>query len=372
MTQHSVAKTVVVLGGGILGVSTAWQLAKAGARVTLITEAALCSGASGRSLSWLNSAGERSQPYHALRMAGIDRYRTLFARHPDLDWLRFDGALYWADNDEAGTRARHAYEKAHGYASQLVGPESVGSLDPQLNRAALAEVAIANPGEGWVSLPHLAAHLLQEFTACGGEVVEHAGHAQVMTADGRARGVRSEKRGEFRADRVLVACGPWTPAVVAPLGVHIANGSPVSMLVTSTPQPADVRVVMNTPRAAIRPNPGGTLAVDHDWYEHDIVAHPNGEYTLDRAVIDQLMVEAGRLVGEGKPLEAASWKIGLKPIPGDGEPVVGELARVPGCFVVFTHSGATLALILGELLADEILTGTKHPMLATFRPERFS
>jgi len=52
--------------------------------------------------------------------------------------------------------------------------------------------------------------------------------------------------------------------------------------------------------------------------------------------------------------------------------VLGELGQVPGCFVAFTHSRATLGLITGELLAGEILTGEKHPMLATFRPARFS
>ncbi|WP_313680347.1 FAD-dependent oxidoreductase, partial [Pantoea vagans] len=116
---------VVVLGGGVIGVSTALELTKRGAAVTLVTEAALCSGASGRSLSWLNSAGERSLPYHALRMAGIDRYRTLFAQHPDLDWLRFDGGVCWFKDDAAGTQARHAYEKAHGYDSQLMTSDNV-------------------------------------------------------------------------------------------------------------------------------------------------------------------------------------------------------------------------------------------------------
>ncbi|MBS1206966.1 MAG: fructosyl-amino acid oxidase [Proteobacteria bacterium] len=372
MTDKSVAKTVVVLGGGILGVSTAWHLAKAGAKVTLVTDAGLCSGASGRSLSWLNSAGERSQPYHALRMAGIDRYRTLFARYPDLDWLRFDGALFWAADDEAGMKARHDYEKAHGYDSHLIEQTAVSDVDPQVNRAALARVVIANPGEGWVSLPHLVDHLVQELRAAGGEIIEHAGKASVITDAGHATGVRSEKGGEFSADRVLVACGPWTPDVVAPLGVHIPNGSPVSMLVSSTAHDHGLRVVMNTPRAAIRPNPGNTLAVDHDWYEENIVAHADGQYSIDQSVISQLMAEAGKLIGDGSTLEAESWKIGLKPIPGDGEPVIGELKNVPGCFVAFTHSGATLALILGELLTDEILTGIKHPMLATFRPERFS
>ncbi|WP_420916034.1 NAD(P)/FAD-dependent oxidoreductase [Pantoea stewartii] len=372
MTDNSVAKTVVVLGGGILGVSTACQLAQAGAKVTLVTEAELCSGASGRSLSWLNSAGERSAPYHALRMAGIDRYRTLFARHPDLSWLRFDGALFWAADDEAGTKARHDYENALGYASRLVNPRTVHEVDPQVNPSALASVAIANPGEGWVSLPHLAAKLVEDFKAAGGEVIEQAGKASVLTAGGRATGIRSAKRGDIMADRVLVACGPWTPDVVAPLGVRIPNGSPVSMLVTTTVQERDLNVVLNTPRAAIRPNPGRTLAVDHDWYEEDIVAHADGQYSIDHAVIRQLMADAGHLLGDGAPLEADSWKIGLKPVPGDGEPVVGELKKVPGCFVAFTHSGATLALILGELLTEEILNDVRHPMLATFRPERFN
>ncbi len=63
--------------------------------------------------------------------------------------------------------------------------------------------------------------------------------------------------------------------------------------------------------------------------------------------------------------------VGSKPIPGDGEPVVGALKDIPGYYVA-SHSGATLGLIVGELLAFEVATGGEHPMLATFRPERFS
>jgi glycine/D-amino acid oxidase-like deaminating enzyme len=52
--------------------------------------------------------------------------------------------------------------------------------------------------------------------------------------------------------------------------------------------------------------------------------------------------------------------------------VFGELEKLPCCYVAFSHSGATLGLIAGELLSYEILCGQKHPMLASFRPERFS
>ncbi|MHA6310071.1 NAD(P)/FAD-dependent oxidoreductase [Pantoea sp. S-LA4] len=362
---------VVVLGGGVLGVSTALELAKRGAAVTLVTEAALCSGASGRSLSWLNSAGERSKPYHALRMAGIDRYRTLFARHPTLDWLRFDGGICWSDSDVTATEARHAYEKAHGYDSQLITAENVAQADAAVDPDALAAQAIFNPGEGWVSLPHLVDYLVNQFRALGGEVVEHAGKASVITDRGRACGIRSDK-GELRADAVLVACGPWTPDVVAPLGVTIPNGSPVSMLVITEPSAQPLKAVLNTPRAAVRPNPGNRFALDHDWYEADIQPLADGEYRIDEQVVAQLAQEASRLLRGDRPLKAESWKIGLKPIPGDGDPVLGELQKVPGCYVAFSHSGATLALIVGELLADEMVSGEKHPMLASFGAERFS
>ena len=59
---------VGVVGGGVLGLSAAVALAQRGAAVTLLTEQALASGASGRSLAWLNSFGVRSEEYHRLRL----------------------------------------------------------------------------------------------------------------------------------------------------------------------------------------------------------------------------------------------------------------------------------------------------------------
>ncbi|WLS79520.1 FAD-binding oxidoreductase [Erwinia pyri] len=372
MAVNASTKNVVVIGGGVMGVSIATHLLRQGAEVTLVTEAERASGASGRSLAWLNSAGERSFAYHNLRMAGIDRYRTLFARQPDCGWLRFDGGLCWSKNDDAGSQARHAYETALGYDSTLTGPQTIDRFTPNIAREAMADTAIFNPGEGWVSLPHLIDFLLTGFQAGGGKWVEQAGKAAVKTdRAGNACGVSTAKAGDFTADVVVVACGPYTPEVVKPLGVTIPNGSPVSMLVTSEPLEHGLKAVLNTPRAAVRPNPGNTLVMDHDWYEAQFTQDADGRYQIPEAVITELMAESAKLLAGNPPLKAAGWKTGLKPIPGDGNPVLGELEKVPGCFVAFTHSGATLGLIVGELLAGEIISGEKHPMLEEFRAERF-
>jgi glycine/D-amino acid oxidase-like deaminating enzyme len=370
--SSTATKHVAIIGGGILGVSTAVHLLREGASVTLLTERGLASEATGRSLSWLNSAGERSTPYHQLRLAGVDRYRTLFAADPGRGWLQFGGGLMWnAAGQRGATEARHAYEKSIGYDSKLLAPEAIAAFTPGIDASAVPENAIFNPGEGWVSLPHLVDFLMEEFHERGGRLVLNAGKASVVVNGGRAVGVETE--GEtYGADAVLVACGAATPAVVAPLGVNIPNGSPVSMLVLTKPVEHDVRTVMNTPRAAVRPNPGSTFALDHDWYEEHITEHGDGSFSVADDVVQELADEASKLIAGNPELKPASWKIGYKPIPGDGEPVLGELGQVPGCFVAFTHSGATLGLVVGEFLAGEILTGDRHPMLATFRPARFS
>jgi glycine/D-amino acid oxidase-like deaminating enzyme len=372
-TTPSTTTRVVVLGGGILGVSSAVHLLRRGAQVTLVTEAELASQASGRSLSWLNSAGKRSTPYHDLRMSGIERYRSLFTENADLEWLRFDGGLHWAaQGSAAATAQRSADEQAHGYDSELLSPADIPVKAPGIDPAAVPENAILNRREGWVSLPHLIEHLIGEFNALGGELVLHAGRSSVVTQDGRATGIRTADGRVFDAAAVLVACGAATPDVVAPLGASIPNDSPVSMLVITEPIPGRTDLVLNTPRVALRPNVGGTLALDHDWYEQQITVGADGELTVPDEVVKQLAEEASAVLAGNPPVVPASYKIGYKPIPGDGEPVLGALDEVPNCFVAFTHSGATLGLIVGELLAHEIVTGESAPQLATFRPGRFA
>ena len=137
MSSSTASKHVAVIGGGILGVSTAVHLLREGASVTLLTERGLASEATGRSLSWLNSAGERSTPYHQLRLAGVDRYRTLFAADPSREWLQFGGGLMWnAAGERAVTEARHAYEKSVGYDSKLLGPKDIASVTPGIDSPA--------------------------------------------------------------------------------------------------------------------------------------------------------------------------------------------------------------------------------------------
>jgi len=374
MTDKTISSAVII-GAGIFGVSTGVQLARRGIQVTILNDGPPANGASGRSLSWLNSSRMRSDAYHRLRMAGIDRYRTLFTQHSQADWLRFDGGLTW-DADGAGNEIAAAYrhEVSLAYDAKHVVAGEVAGVTPGLDvRAITRQGAIFNPGEGWVDLAALISLLLEELSALGGVLVTDKGAALVIVENGRAIGAQTADGDQFNADAVVVATGPAVPKMVAESGETIGDGTPVALLVQTKPLDHPLRAVLNTPRVAVRPAPGGTFSLDADWAaEEGVTPRADGGYDIDDSVVAALLAEAEKVM-EGNPkLEIASIGVGGKPIPGDGEPVIGALKAIPGYYVVFSHSGATLGLIVGELLAYEIATGSEHPMLATFRPERFA
>jgi glycine/D-amino acid oxidase-like deaminating enzyme len=364
---------VAIVGGGIIGASIAQQLARAGANVILLTETVLASGASGRSLSWLNAAGRWREPYHRLRIAGIDRYRTLSALQPGLRWLRFAGGLAWYPEDMiAELRRRHDHEVAHGYDSHLLRPEDVSAHTPGVNAAAIPDTgAIWNPGEGWVDLPSLVQFLIKDFVERGGKLVTKAGKCTIRSEADSVMGVATQGGQLIEADAVIVAAGAAVPDLLADLGVTIPDATAISHLVTSRPVHHPLRAVLNTPRISVRPTPDGALAMDSDWANAHIARAEDGSYKLPPGIIESLLAEASNVL-EGQPELAAAWhRIGPKPVPGDGEPILGRVDDLDGLYVAFTHSGATLGLIVGELMAYEIITGGTHPMLVEFNLRRF-
>jgi len=374
MALSSSTSTVVVVGGGIFGVSTAVHLARRGIATTLVNDGPLAGGASGRSLAWLNSSRKRSPEYQQLRMVGIDRYRSLSAKYPDADWLRFDGGLTW-DADDASNEiaAVFAHEQDLAYDALHLSAGEIASVTPGIDASTVTpQGAIFNPGEGWVDLPSLIKILIAEFTERGGTIVTDAGRAVVTVKDGRATGVETTSGRRFDADAVLLATGGAVPGMVAEIGQHIADATPIALLVRTKAMNLPLKAVLNTPRVAIRPTPDGALALDSAWSEEEVVVKAEGIYEVKDSTIQGLLDEASKIL-EGNPkLEFASYGVGPKPIPGDGEPVFGQLKGIEGYYVAFSHSGATLGLIAGELLSGEIANGTEHPLLARFRPARFS
>jgi len=364
---------VAILGGGIFGTSTAAQLARRGIRVTLVTDGALAGGASGRSLAWLNSAWNWPQPYYAIRLAGIDRWRTWAARHEGSErYLRFTGGLMWAAQGES-LHDLFASERERGYDALWLTREQIPDFAPGVDAGAVAaEGAIFNPGEGWVNLPSVIALLAAEVTALGGTIVENAGPATPTVDAGRATGIRLASGERIAADAVLLATGPAAPHQLSELGVEIGTSSPPAFVAFTKPVDSALTATLNTPRVAVRRTVDGGFAMDSAWSEESIEVAADGSLVIRDDVVRRLLEEGRRVLAGHPVLELDRIGSGYKPVPADGEPVYGQIDEIPGLYVAFSHSGATQGLLTGELLAEEIATGFISPLMASFRPGRFA
>ena len=200
----------------------------------------------------------------------------------------------------------------------------------------------------------------------------HAGRCAPVVQGGRVTGVRTGDGAVLPADAVLLATGADVPRTLATLGLHLPDATTNALLVRTPPFDHGLRAVLNTSRVAVRPAPDGGVVLDAGWAEAQVVARDDGRFDVADSTVQELLAEASRVLAGTPELTAASHGAGRKPIPGDGHPVLGPVPGVDGLRVAFTHSGATLGLIAGELLAGEVLTGQPSPLLATFRADRFA
>ena len=72
-----------------------------------------------------------------------------------------------------------------------------------------------------------------------------------------------------------------------------------------------------------------------------------------------------------RELELLSTRVGVRPMPADGEPIVGPVAEVPGLYLAVMHSAVTLAPAVGRLVARELIDGTVEPALVGCSLDRF-
>ena len=87
--------------------------------------------------------------------------------------------------------------------------------------------------------------------------------------------------------------------------------------------------------------------------------------------MDGLLAEAAAVLAGHPDLRSSPSRPGRSPSPPTANRCSDRCPAIAGLHVAFTHSGATLGLIAGELLADQIVTGEPHPLLAPFGPGRF-
>lgn len=347
----------LIIGAGITGAALAYQLSRHGESATIVSTHAEGGLASAASFGWLNASSYLNHPHYHLRHEGLAAHRRLMQQLAGLP-TRWQGCLWYEATGDAQEETASDLA-ALGYAVQRLTRRQVAERIPALGP--VPEAALFFPEEG-VADPALLARAL--IVASGAPVVR-ATVQGLTVGQGRVTGIATDL-GPMPAERVILATGTGTPALMQPLGYTLPMlQRPGLMIRTNALQPI-CPVVLATPDQEVRQDETGHLIAPASAGHQSDHAETLGAFP----VVVNATLQRLRALFPGHDIHFARQAMALRPVPGDGLPVVGQ-GPVEGLWLAVMHSGATLAPVVAECLADEITGGLASPLLSDFRPDRF-
>ena len=351
-------KHVIVIGAGIIGAAIAYHLAKDGARVSVLDAGEPGGLATRKSWAWINASWGNPEPYFRLRMRSMAEWQRLAGEVPGLglDWC---GGLTW-EATEAELEAFAAERAAWGHPIRRVSRAEILAIEPNLRNVPEHGYHVAD--EGKVEPLAAARALLGAARERGATLLGQTPVKWLAEERGRVAGVMTDD-GVIHADEVVVAAGAHAADLLDSLGITLRMTSPAGLLSHSKPTKRLLSGIAMTPGLHLRQTEEGRIVVGTDFTSSDL------EVDADQLAAD-LHAKACAMVSGAEGLALDFYTVGYRPTPADGFPAIGRPDRKNGLYLVVTHSGVTLAAALGLFAAQELLTGTRDPLLATFSPDR--
>jgi sarcosine oxidase subunit beta len=362
---------VVIIGGGIMGLALAWNLAGRGAgRIVVLERGYLCEGASGR-----NGGGVRAQwttpTLIELAKESID-FMGRFAQEMGINvWLRKGGYLFLANDDETVRRIEEsaALQKRFSLPTRIITPGEASDIVPDLD-VSKCVAASWNPDDGVVfPWPFLWGYA-DGARRRGAAVETFTRVSGIEVSGGRVRGVRTD-RGAVAADRVVVACGAWSPVVSRLAGVELPNVPYRHEIVSSEPlKPFLGPLVSNL----------GTGLYFSQSMRGEIVGgmgDPQEPPGLNQGSSLRFMARYSRALTELMPRLGAvkllrQWA-GCYDVTPDHSPVLGETPGVAGLLQMsgFVGHGFMMAPAVARRMA-EWMGGAQDEIFERFNLRRFA
>ena len=418
-----VAADVVVLGGGIIGVMTAWFLAEAGARVVLCEKGRVAGEQSSRNWGWIRQTG-RDPAELPIVIEALRIWESLAQEFGDALGFRRSGVMYLAKSEAEMEGFANWLPHAQGFGvdSCLLTPAQAaqhltGAAAPWKGALYTASDAKAEP---WAAVPLLA----QGAVARGAVIVENCAVRALDLVAGRIVGVITEQ-GRIACDRVVVAGGAWSSLFLRSAGVAIPQLAVRASVAATEPMAGgpDVAGVDDAFAFRKRADGGYSLAPGgrHDFYlGPDAFRHmgpywpvfkkdykstklrpmaprgfPDGWGTPRRWDVDRPSpFEAMRVLNPapnmgflgqvqdafarafptlGRPRLRAAWAGMIDTMP-DVVPVVDHAPSLPGLTIATGMCGHGFGIgpAFGRIVADMVLGRAAGHDMTRFRLSRFS
>lgn len=362
---------VLIIGGGIMGTSAAWELAAHGANVVVLERSVPGAEASSAAAGILGAQAEAHAPgpMAELCFASRARYAKFAAtlrKETQIDvGYRETGVLRVAFEREALNQLQRdtAWQTKAGQTVQRLTATSLSKLEPELSPRLSGGVRFAADSrvdpKALLRALHIAA-LARGVRFQTGAFVRRI----KLTAD-RATGVVLDDGSELEARNVVVAAGSWT-SLIDGLGLPAGRVIPARGQIVELELPAPpLSNVVFGPGAYLVPRDDGRIligsTVEFVGYQRDVTA----------GAVRDLLTHAIALV---PALERASLRAtwsNFRPYTRDQLPLIGP-SKIGGLFLSTGHhrNGILLAPISAEIVRAAVL-GQRAPLgLAAFSPER--
>ncbi|MFE7425312.1 MULTISPECIES: glycine oxidase ThiO [unclassified Streptomyces] len=371
---------VLVVGGGIIGLVTAWRTAQRGLR-TALADPDPGGGAARVAAGMLAAVTELhygEELLLGLNLASAARYPAFVAELEEASGrdtgFRACGTLAVAldSDDRAHLRELHALQRRSGLESEWLTGRECRRLEPMLAPGVRGGLRV--DGDHQIDPRRLAAALLTACERAG--VVFHRARAERLTVvRDRAAGIVLAGGQELAADQIVLAAGslsgrlPGLPDGVAP-PVRPVKGQVLRLTVPARYAPFLSRTV----RAVVR---GGPLYLVPRENGELVVGATSEEMGWDTTVtaggVYELLRDAHELVPGITELPLVETRAGLRPGSPDNAPLLGPTA-LPGLHLATGHhrNGVLLTPVTGDVMAASLADGELPEVARPFTPYRFS
>ncbi|WP_300030882.1 FAD-dependent oxidoreductase [uncultured Roseobacter sp.] len=356
---------VIVVGAGVIGAVTAWNLARSGAQVTVIEAGAPAQGASGASFGWINASFYADEDHFHLRHAAFAAHRRL-ADALGSRAVQWQGCLCWEEQGAAFDAQSDAL-RALGYNVREIDRDGFTALEPGIPAP---ERALLFADEGAVDLVTLTQDALAAACALGARIISGVPVQGLVHRAGRIAGV-TWSGGTITADHVMLATGTATGKLLDTVDARLPMPDRPGLILRTAPLPPLLSHILVSPGQELRQLPDGRLlAPTAAAHQSDTSSEVAGDPSV---LADRAAARVSALIGQAVRWEEVT--LAWRPVPGDGLPVIGACGP-EGLYVTTMHSGATLAPLVGEIAAAEImgrgLSNTHAALVAPYRPARFT
>lgn len=357
----------LIVGGGVIGCSIAYQMSKRGMKVLLLEKGKLAGKASKAAAGMLGVQTELkgNGPLYHLAKASRDMYPALSKDLKEISGMDIEyvenGMIKLArTEEEAQGLIETASLTAPGEQVKWLSPNSLLTYEPNLSKNVAGGLYI--PKDGNVSAPKLTQALGSASIIQGAEIREFTDVYDFIKVGNKITGVRTSKD-VYYAVETIVAGGAWSPFLLKQLDMKFRS-YPVKGECFSVKVPGKiVERTIFTEGCYIVPKVGGRLLIGATEHPHTF------DETISIGGLMNLMNLATTILPE---LVAAEWEkawAGIRPQTEKGVPFMGRSKEWEGLSIATGHyrNGILLAPITGVLMADLIEGKESHPLHSYLR-----